>query len=48
VDEYAEWLRAQPWPLPALEQTHRAYVRGVDPTNPDESSSCGSDPRILE
>ena len=24
------WLRAQTWPLPALEQTHRAYVRAVD------------------
>lgn len=24
------WLRAQTWPLLALEQTHRAYLRGVD------------------
>jgi transposase len=24
------WLRAQVWPLPALEQTHRAYLRAVD------------------
>src|SRR5204863_6754001 len=24
------WLRAQAWPLPALEQTHQAYVRTVD------------------
>ena len=24
------WLRAQAWSLPALEQTHRAYVRAVD------------------
>ena len=24
------WLRTQLWPLPALEQTHRAYVRAVD------------------
>ena len=24
------WLRAQIWPLPALEQTHRAYLRTVD------------------
>ncbi len=24
------WLRAQTWPLPALDQTHRAYLRGVD------------------
>jgi transposase len=23
-------LRAQTWPLPALEQTHRAYLRTVD------------------
>jgi transposase len=27
---HAEWLQAQRWPLPALEQTHRAYVRAVD------------------
>lgn len=26
------WLRAQTWPLPALEQTHRAYLRAVDET----------------
>jgi transposase len=24
------WLRTQRWPLPALEQTHRAYLRAVD------------------
>jgi len=24
------WLRAQTWPVPALEQTHRAYLRAVD------------------
>ncbi len=24
------WLRAQTWPIPALDQTHRAYLRGVD------------------
>lgn len=24
------WLRAQTWPLAALEQTHRAYLRSVD------------------
>jgi transposase len=24
------WLRAQTWPLAALDQTHRAYVRAVD------------------
>jgi transposase len=24
------WLRTQTWPLPALDQTHRAYVRAVD------------------
>jgi transposase len=27
---HAEWLQAQRWPLPALEQTHRASVRAVD------------------
>lgn len=27
---HAAWLQAQQWPLPALEQTHRAYVRAVD------------------
>lgn len=27
---HAEWLQAQRWPLPALEQTHRAYLRAVD------------------
>ena len=27
---HAEWLQAQRWPVPALEQTHRAYVRAVD------------------
>lgn len=26
------WLRAQSWPLPALEQTHAAYLRAVDET----------------
>jgi transposase len=24
------WLRMQTWPIPALDQTHRAYVRAVD------------------
>ena len=24
------WLRAQTWAIPALDQTHRAYLRGVD------------------
>ena len=24
------WLRAQTWPLPALDQTHQAYLRAVD------------------
>ena len=27
---HAAWLQAQRWPLPALAQTHRAYVRTVD------------------
>jgi transposase len=27
---HAAWLQAQRWPLPALEQTHQAYVRAVD------------------
>jgi len=27
---HAQWLQAQRWPLPALEHTHRAYVRAVD------------------
>jgi transposase len=27
---HAAWLQAQRWSLPALEQTHRAYVRAVD------------------
>lgn len=27
---HAIWLRAQVWPLPALDQTHRAYLRAVD------------------
>lgn len=27
---HAAWLQAQQWTLPALEQTHRAYVRAVD------------------
>jgi transposase len=26
------WLRAQTWELPALDQTHRAYLRGVEET----------------
>lgn len=26
------WLRAQTWPLAALDQTHRAYLRAVDET----------------
>jgi transposase len=26
------WLRAQTWPLPALEHTHQAYLRAVDET----------------
>ena len=26
------WLRAQAWPLPPLDQTHRAYLRAVDET----------------
>jgi transposase len=26
------WLRAQTWPLPALAQTHQAYLRAVDET----------------
>jgi transposase len=26
------WLRAQTWPMPALDQTHRAYLRAVDET----------------
>src|SRR5438093_12839805 len=26
------WLRAQTWPLPALDQTHRAYFRAVEET----------------
>jgi transposase len=27
---HATWLRAQAWPIAALEQTHRAYLRAVD------------------
>lgn len=27
---HAAWLQAQRWPIAALEQTHRAYVRAVD------------------
>lgn len=27
---HAEWLQAQRWSLPALEQTHLAYIRAVD------------------
>jgi transposase len=30
--QHAAWLQVQQWPLPALEQTHRAYVRAVDET----------------
>ena len=30
TQRHAAWLQAQRWPLPALEQTHRAYVRAVD------------------
>jgi transposase len=26
------WLRGQTWPLPALDQTHRAYLRAVEET----------------
>lgn len=26
------WLRAQTWAIPALDQTHRAYLRGIDET----------------
>lgn len=29
---HAQWLQAQRWPLAALEQTFRAYVRAVDET----------------
>jgi len=29
---HAAWLRQQTWPLPALDQTHRAYLRTVDET----------------
>ena len=28
--QHDTWLRAQAWPLPALDQTHRAYLRAVD------------------
>jgi transposase len=28
--QLATWLRAQSWPLPALDQTHRACLRAVD------------------
>ena len=28
--QHDAWLRAQTWPLPALEQTHQAYLRTVD------------------
>jgi transposase len=27
---HATWLRAQTWPIAALDQTHRAYLRAVD------------------
>jgi len=27
---HERWLRAQTWPLPALEQTHHAYLRAVE------------------
>lgn len=27
---HAAWLRSQAWPLPALDQTHRAYLRAVE------------------
>jgi transposase len=27
---HATWLREQRWPLPALEQTHQAYLRTID------------------
>jgi transposase len=27
---HVTWLRTQTWPLPALDQTHRAYLRTVD------------------
>jgi transposase len=27
---HVAWLRAQTWPLPALDQTHHAYLRAVD------------------
>jgi transposase len=27
---HRQWLQAQHWPLPALAQTHRAYIRAVD------------------
>ncbi len=27
---HAAWLEAQRWPIAALEQTHRAYIRAVD------------------
>src|SRR5262245_12524380 len=27
---HERWLRAQTWPLPALDQTHTAYLRAVD------------------
>jgi transposase len=30
TQRHAAWLQAQRWALPALEQTHRAYVRAVD------------------
>lgn len=30
TNRHNSWLRAQIWPIPALDQTHRAYVRAVD------------------
>jgi len=30
TQRHAAWLQAQRWPIAALEQTHRAYVRAVD------------------
>jgi transposase len=31
-NRHDHWLRAQTWPIPALDQTHRAYLRAVDET----------------
>jgi transposase len=30
TQRHDEWLRAQTWPITALDQTHRAYLRAVD------------------